>query len=62
MLWTRPPSGAPRVRRVPGPMPARVSAVRAQRLFIAKDGVPSPLLNQIDWPGLRPEVFMNNSG
>jgi len=45
--WTRPPSGTPRVRRVPGPMPARVSAVLAQRLFIAKDGVPSPLLNQI---------------
>lgn len=45
MPWTRPPSGAPRVRRVLGPMPARVSAVLAQRLFIAKDGVPSPLLN-----------------
>jgi hypothetical protein len=47
MPWTRPPSGSPRVRRVPGPIPARVSAVLAQRLFIAKDGVPSPLLNQI---------------
>jgi superfamily II DNA or RNA helicase len=45
--WTRPPSGTPRVRRVPGPMPARVSAVLAQRLFLAKEGVPSALLNQI---------------
>lgn len=45
--WTRPPSGTPRVRRVAGPMPARVSAVLAQRLFLAKDGVPSSLLNQI---------------
>jgi hypothetical protein len=45
--WTRPPSGTPRVRRIQGPMPARVSAVLAQRLFVAKDGVPSPLLNEI---------------
>jgi hypothetical protein len=45
--WTRPPSGIPRVRRVPGPMPARVSAVLAQRLYIAKDGIPPALLNQI---------------
>jgi superfamily II DNA or RNA helicase len=45
--WARPPSGTPRMRRIPGPMPARVSAVLAQRLFIAKDGVHSPLLNQI---------------
>ncbi len=28
-------------------MPASISAVLAQRLFVAKDGVPSPLLNQI---------------
>ena len=45
--WMRPPSGSPRVRRIPGPMPARVSAVLSQRLFIAKHGVPSPLLNQV---------------
>lgn len=45
--WTRLPSGTPRMPRIPGPMPARVSAVLAQRLFIAKEGVPSPLLNQI---------------
>ena len=45
--WTRPPSGAPRVRRTSGPMPARVSAVLAQRLFLEKNVLPSPLLNQI---------------
>ncbi|HVW28091.1 MAG TPA: DEAD/DEAH box helicase family protein [Polyangiaceae bacterium] len=45
--WTRPPSGTPRIRRIPGPMPARVAAVLAQRLFVAKDGLPPALLNQI---------------
>jgi superfamily II DNA or RNA helicase len=45
--WTRPPSGTPPVRRVQGPMPASVSAVLAQRLFVAKEGLPAPLLNQI---------------
>ena len=45
--WALPPSGTPRMRRVPGPMPTRVSAVLAQRLFVAKDGIPSPLLNEI---------------
>jgi superfamily II DNA or RNA helicase len=47
MPWTRPPSGKPRVKRVTGPLPARVSAVLAQRLFVAKEGLPSALLNQI---------------
>jgi superfamily II DNA or RNA helicase len=45
--WTRPPSGAPRVRPIAGPLPACVSAVLAQRLYVAKDGLPSQLLNQI---------------
>jgi hypothetical protein len=45
--WTCPPSGVPRVRRVPGPMPARMSAVLSQRLFVAKECAPSALLNQI---------------
>jgi hypothetical protein len=45
--WLRPPSGMPRTRRIPGPMPARITAVLAQRLFVPKDGVSSPLLNQI---------------
>ncbi len=45
--WTRPPSGTPRTRRIAGPMPARMSGVLAQRLFVAKEGVPAPLLNQV---------------
>jgi superfamily II DNA or RNA helicase len=45
--WTRPPSGTPRVRRISGPLPARVSGVLAQRLFVARGALPSPLLNQI---------------
>jgi superfamily II DNA or RNA helicase len=45
--WMRAPSGVQRTRCAGGPMPARVSAVLAQRLFIVKGGVPSPLLNQI---------------
>ena len=45
--WTRPPSGKPRSPCIAGPLPNRVSAVLAQRLFVAKAGLPSPLLNQI---------------
>ncbi len=45
--WTRAPSGRPRVQRISGPLPGRVSAVLAQRLFVATDGLPSALLNQI---------------
>jgi superfamily II DNA or RNA helicase len=45
--WMRPPSGRSRKRRITGPLPARVSAVLAQRLFVAKEGLPSPLINQI---------------
>jgi superfamily II DNA or RNA helicase len=33
--------------RIPGPLPARASAVLAQRLFIATGGLPSPLINLI---------------
>ncbi|HEV8337911.1 MAG TPA: DEAD/DEAH box helicase family protein [Candidatus Polarisedimenticolia bacterium] len=32
---------------IPGPLPSEVNAVLAQRLFIDKDAVPSPLLNEI---------------
>ena len=45
--WTRPPSGRPRTPLIAEPLPARVSAVLAQRLFVAKEGLPSPLINQI---------------
>lgn len=45
--WTRKPSGKQPAPRVTGPLPARVSAVIAQRLFVEKVDLPSPLLNQI---------------
>lgn len=45
--WTRLPSGRTLTRRAPGPFPPAVKAVLAQRLFIEKAGLPSPLLNQI---------------
>lgn len=45
--WMRAPSGRPRAVRVPGPLPETVKTVRAQRLFVDKAGLPSPLLNQI---------------
>jgi superfamily II DNA or RNA helicase len=61
--WARPPSGTPRLRRIYGPMPARVSAVLAQQLFVAKDGIPSPLLNQIKRLGAfqNPEFYKKQS-
>jgi superfamily II DNA or RNA helicase len=45
--WERPPSG--RIDKVPitEPVPAEVHAVLAQRLFVDKTDLPSPLLNQI---------------
>lgn len=45
--WTRTPSGRARPPAITGPLPERVRAVLAQRLFVEKEGLPSPLLNQI---------------
>src|SRR5439155_6024463 len=45
--WTRTPSGRPRNVRITQALPARVSAVLSQRLFVEKVGLPSPLLDQI---------------
>jgi hypothetical protein len=45
--WTRPPSGRPEYGPIAGPLPVQVRAVLAQRLFIEKAGLPSPLLDQI---------------
>ncbi len=45
--WTRMPSGKPRTVRITEPLPECVSAILAQRLFVEKAGLPSPLLNQI---------------
>jgi superfamily II DNA or RNA helicase len=45
--WMRPPSGRHAPEKFAEPLPAEVGAVQAQRIFIEKDGLPSPLLNQI---------------
>lgn len=45
--WTRMPSGDERAVRFTEPVPKRVSAVIAQRLFVEKARLPSPILNQI---------------
>ncbi len=45
--WTRRPSRKTRPKRIEGPLPSRVQAVLAGRLFVEKAGLPSPLLNQI---------------
>jgi superfamily II DNA or RNA helicase len=45
--WTRQPSGRPRRAPVAGPLPREVRAVLAQRLFIEKTDLPSPLINEI---------------
>lgn len=45
--WARPPSRPPRRARIEGPFPSTVRAVAAQRLFVEKDGLPSPLLSEI---------------
>ncbi len=45
--WTRPPSGRTRTHRIAGPLPARLSAVLARGLFVATEGLPSSLINQI---------------
>jgi hypothetical protein len=45
--WARLPSGRTPTKRIAGPLPSVVKAVLAQRLFIEKAGLPSPLLNQL---------------
>ena len=45
--WNRSPARRPRIDRVLGPLPKRVAAVMAQRLFVEKVGLPSALLSQI---------------
>jgi superfamily II DNA or RNA helicase len=45
--WLVAPTSKRRPVRVPGPLPDRVSAVLAQRLFVATGGLPSPLINLI---------------
>ena len=45
--WIRPPSRVTRLVRTTEPVPDRVHAVLAQRLFVEKAGLPSALLNQV---------------
>jgi superfamily II DNA or RNA helicase len=45
--WTRRPSGRVRKARVTEPLPPQVRAVLAQRLFVEKAGLPSPMTDQI---------------
>jgi superfamily II DNA or RNA helicase len=45
--WDRSPSKLSPRPRIVEPLPHRVVAVLAQRLFVEKSGLPSPLLNQI---------------
>lgn len=45
--WARQPSRKPRSLALTEPLPATVRAVLAQRLFVEKAGLPSPLINAI---------------
>jgi superfamily II DNA or RNA helicase len=45
--WMRSPSGHRSSPKILEPLPAEVRAVRAQRIFVEKAGLPSPLLNHI---------------
>jgi len=45
--WESPPSGRPENMHITESIPAEVHAVLAQRLFVDKTDLPSPLLNQI---------------
>ena len=45
--WERPPSKQSDTKQITEPVPEKVRAVLAQRLFVDKADLPSPLLNQI---------------
>ena len=45
--WARLPSRKPRPVILTEPLPSKVRAVLAQKLFVEKAGLPSPLINQI---------------
>lgn len=45
--WMRPPSRKPKHVGITQPLPATVRAILAQKLFVEKIGLPSPLLDQI---------------
>jgi superfamily II DNA or RNA helicase len=45
--WLKRPSGEPAFPALVGPFPSEVKAVLAQRLFVEKTGLPSPLISQL---------------
>ncbi|MBN1770305.1 MAG: DEAD/DEAH box helicase [Deltaproteobacteria bacterium] len=45
--WTRPPSGRRAQLLITEPVPKRVQAVLAQRLFVEKEGLPAALITQL---------------
>ncbi len=45
--WERPPSGRPEKASITEPIPTKIHAVLAQRLFVDKTNLPSALINQI---------------
>lgn len=45
--WTRSPSGKPKQLTLAGPLPDKISAVLAQRLFVERKDLPPALLNRI---------------
>ncbi|MCO6439575.1 MAG: DEAD/DEAH box helicase [Nitrococcus mobilis] len=45
--WQRPPSGRREPAKIPGPLPARLRAVLAQKVFIETADLSSPLINRI---------------
>ena len=53
--WTLPPSRKRQLKKIDGPFPEAVLIVRANQLFIAKDGLPPAMLNRI----LRIAAFQN---
>jgi superfamily II DNA or RNA helicase len=53
--WTLPPSRKRAERRIEGPFPEKVQVVRANQLFIEKQGLPPAMLNRL----LRIAAFQN---
>jgi superfamily II DNA or RNA helicase len=45
--WSKAPSGRPKKTKIEASLPSEVKAVLAQRIFVEKAGLPSPLLNLI---------------
>ena len=61
--WARLPSGRRKLVVITEPLPPKVRAVLAQKLFVEKAGLPSPLINQIKRLAAfqNPEFFKKQS-